>query len=235
MNKWWEQPFVVLDFETTGVDVAVDSIVQAALVPIAPNGDELDDGMVGIVNPGRLIPEDAMKVHGITDEQAKTGTPEKEAVERIVKELTTGKFADWPVCIYNANFDWPLLLHRARAHGFAAFGRPKSRPVILDPLVIDRAVDRYRSGKRTLEAACRQYDVPFDKAHTARHDAVATGRVMIRLLQRYDRLRVPADALMKQQEKWFGGWRDHINRYWESVGNESRVVGSWLKDEQFDF
>lgn len=236
MSVWWEEPFVVMDFETTGVDVAIDSIVQAAVVPIAPDGSELEGGMVGLVNPGRLIPEDATGIHGITNDKASTGTPEREAVERIVHELTLGKFAGWPVCMFNANFDWPLLMHRARAHGFSLFGRPRSRPMLLDPLVIDRAVDRYRKGKRTLAAACSTYDVPLGTgAHSARFDAIATGRVMIRLHQRYGQLRVPMNELMDKQHRWFEGWKKHINSYWASVNSDSRVVGSWLKDEQFDF
>ena len=44
----------------------------------------------------------------------------------------------------------------------------------MDPLVIDRQMDRYRSGKRRLEALCRTYGVALAGAHDAGSDADAT-------------------------------------------------------------
>ena len=55
-----------------------------------------------------------------------------------------------PSSIYNAPYDLTLLNARRVRHGIDPLELPA--PVI-DPLVIDKAVDRYRKGKRTLEAA----------------------------------------------------------------------------------
>ena len=46
-----------------------------------------------------------------------------------------------------------------------------------DPLILDRHIDRYRRGKRTLEALCAHYGVPYDGSHEASADAVAAAAV----------------------------------------------------------
>ena len=69
----------------------------------------------------------------------------------------------------------PSSTARRSGTGIAPFSAPRA-PVI-DPLVIDKAVDRYRKGKRTLEAAAAFYGVPLDDAHDAGADAIAAGRV----------------------------------------------------------
>ena len=60
-------------------------------------------------------------------------------------------------------------------HGVEPLGERRRR--VIDPLVIDKAVDRYRKGKRTLEAAAELYGVALDDAHDAGADAIAAGRV----------------------------------------------------------
>ena len=64
-----------------------------------------------------------------------------------------------PLVVYNAPYDLSLLDRECRRHRVEPLGYP--HPVI-DPLVIDKAVDRYRKGKRTLVAAAERYGVDLD-------------------------------------------------------------------------
>lgn len=58
-----------------------------------------------------------------------------------------------------------------------------SSPVIFDPMVFDRAVDKYRKGTRKLVDLCRVYGVPVEEnAHDAEADCRMAGRVAIKLL-----------------------------------------------------
>ena len=61
-----------------------------------------------------------------------------------------------PVVVYNAPYDLSLLDRECRRNGLEPIDAPG--PVI-DPLVIDKAVDSYRKGKRTLEVAAAHYRV----------------------------------------------------------------------------
>lgn len=74
---------------------------------------------------------------------------------------------------------------------------------MIDPLVIDKAVDRYRKGKRTLEAACAHYGVTLDGAHDASVDAIGAGHVARAIIERYSaELPATLTELHAQQVLW---------------------------------
>ena len=52
---------------------------------------------------------------------------------------------------------------------------------MLDAVVLDRHVDRYRKGSRTLAALCAQYGVTIENAHDASADAMASVGVLLAL------------------------------------------------------
>jgi DNA polymerase-3 subunit epsilon len=73
----------------------------------------------------------------------------------------------------------------------------------VDPLVIDKAVDRYRRGKRTLTAACEHYGVELTTAHDAGADAVAAGRVAQAIARAFPEVAAVAVAeLHARQVDW---------------------------------
>ena len=75
------------------------------------------------------------------------------------------------VCAFNAAYDFSLLDAECRRYGLDTID---ARPVI-DPMVIDRRVDRFRRGKRTLTVATEVYGVELLDAHDASADAIAAG------------------------------------------------------------
>lgn len=169
-----DRDLAVFDLETTGVDVRTARIVTACVAVLDASG-ALVSRRDWLADPGVEIPEGAAKIHGITTERARAeGRPAAEVVAEIVDELR-GHFAvARPVVVYNAPYDLSLLAHEAARHGVAPLVDPA--PVV-DPLVIDKAVDRYRKGKRTLELAAAHYGVTLDGAHDAGVDAIAAGHV----------------------------------------------------------
>ena len=100
----------------------------------------------------------------------------------------------------NAPYDLSLLRFEAERHSVAPLVDPA--PVV-DPLVIDKAVDRYRKGKRTLEAAAAQYGVSLDGAHDAGVDAIAAGQVARAIVEAHAaKLPATLDELHAQQAVW---------------------------------
>lgn len=159
-----------LDLETTGVDPTADRIVTATLITIAtPLEPAVHEWLV---NPGIDIPEAAIAVHGITTEQAQTdGLQPPEALTAIRAGLhnamTYGGYIgpgvrSIPIVAFNAAFDLTMVLSECVRHGVEPLGTVS--PVI-DPYVIDRGVDQYRRGPRTLAATCSFYGVRHDDAH----------------------------------------------------------------------
>lgn len=192
MSNPWFHTLGVFDLETTGIDVTTSRIVSAHVGVIGPDGAVLEQ-TDWLADPGIDIPEQASAVHGITTAQARAeGRPAAEVVAEIIAALADLFSRGIAVTIYNASYDLSLLAHEARRYGIPPLDSPA--PVI-DPLVLDKAVDRYRKGKRTLEAASLHYAVSLIDAHTAGADAVAAGRVAQALAQRF-----PAELALESAE-----------------------------------
>lgn len=196
----WHHTLGVFDVETTGIDVATSRIVSANVSVIGPDG-EPRERTDWLADPGVEIPRQASSVHGITTERARRdGRPARDVVAEVVASLEDILSRDIPLVVFNAPYDLTLLRHEALRYGI----EPLSSPVpIIDPLVIDRTVDQYRRGKRTLEAAAAVYGVDLLDAHDAGADAIAAGRVAQALaLRNPDRLSMTARELHDAQVTW---------------------------------
>lgn len=227
-NRHWADGIMVgFDTETTSTDPQTARILQAAIVTHDPEGVIVEEDRIIYIDPGVEIPAEASAIHGITREKlAEIGAFEPrlgiESVVRFIECRSIGR--GYPLVIYNACYDWPPLRAEV-ARLCLAFDRT---PFILDPLVIDRAADKYRKGSRKLEAVAAHYKVPLDGAHDAAADARAALGIMRALLVAYPKLRdCSLGALQRFQAKWYSDWRDHINEYWASTGKTDRVTGDW--------
>ncbi|MFB8102960.1 3'-5' exonuclease [Streptomyces sp. DSS69] len=185
--SWHQGPLVGFDLETTGTDVETDRIVTAALVRLEPDGTVAEQRS-WLLDPGVAIPEQASAIHGIgTDHARKHGARAASAVEEIAHAVAEVLRSGVPLVVMNARYDLSLLDRECARHGVESVderigGVPS--PVI-DPLVIDKHVDRYRKGKRALQALCEHYGVTLSDAHDATADAVAAVRVVRRMGERH--------------------------------------------------
>ena len=169
-----QRDLAVFDLETTGVDVHSARIVTACLARLDSAG-VLTHRRDWLADPGIEIPPGATAVHGISTERARAeGRPAATVVAEVLDAVRAELDAGIPVVVYNAPYDLTLLAAEARRYGLAPLLEPHP---IIDPLVIDKTVDRYRKGKRTLEAACAHYGVTLEGAHDAGVDAIAAGHV----------------------------------------------------------
>jgi DNA polymerase-3 subunit epsilon len=170
----WSDTLAVFDLETTGIDVETSRIVTATVALLDAEG-VVHQRVDWLVNPGIEIPAPATAVHGITTDQAiQNGRAPVECVAEIVATLRGHLDRGIPLVAYNAPYDLTLLNRESMRHGIPPLRSPA--PVI-DPLVMDKALDRYRKGKRTLEVTSQFYGVILEGAHDSGADAVAAGRV----------------------------------------------------------
>jgi DNA polymerase-3 subunit epsilon len=172
---WLTGPLLGLDTETTGVDVATDRIVTAALVRRDVTGTQVRTWLVA---PDVDIPEQAVAIHGISTEHARAhGRRPSEALEEIAATLADAVAAGVPVVAFNASFDLDLLDAELARHGLPTVHERLGRDVapLLDPMVLDRYVDPGRVGPRRLVDLCEHYGVTSaGRLHTADVDVVAT-------------------------------------------------------------
>ncbi|MDN6705730.1 3'-5' exonuclease [Corynebacterium glyciniphilum] len=203
------------DLETTGTDPLTARIVTSALISI--KGRQRDD-LEMLADPGIPIPEGAAKVHGISTEYAREhGRPHDEVLAETIGRIRAGWRDGATLIVYNAAYDLTVL--RSLDPTFTVDG-----PVV-DPLVIDKAKDPYRKGKRQLEPVCAHWGVTLDNAHEATADALAAARVAWKLARAYPELtEVSADELMLNQATWHYESQSGLERYFEEKGQTDRAA-----------
>ena len=225
---WLSRPLAVLDCESTGVDPQTARIVQLAFVRVLPNGSiDPTSSLCTLVNPGVPIPPEATAVHGISDDHVSSpAVPDtRTALGMLSERIGWSWEAGDCLAVMNAPYDLPLVAAEWSRAGAGAM--PWTHPV-LDPLVMDRHLDRYRKGRRNLSALCQHYGVPLAEAHDARADAIATAGVVRAISFQYPSIaRMAPRALHAAQVGWYREWRDGINAYWARSGDQRRVDGEW--------
>lgn len=165
-------PVAVFDFETTGPDPRTALPVQVAVVHCDLGDTEPEVVYKALIDPGIPIPEGARAVHGLSDEDVKGHPGWPEALDALLPW-----FEGRVLGAFNLPYDWQIL-----ARGMAAAGRSRDElPFgVLDPLVWAKVVQRYEKGKKLVDVAQR-YGFEVD-AHDAAGDALATARIMPKLL-----------------------------------------------------
>lgn len=184
MTDWHLGPMAPFDLETTGVDVHTDRIITACIARV--------DGRSGarttrnwLVNPGIPIPTEATAIHGVTNEQVADAQVAPAAVDAIAIELVAAMRDGIPVVGWNVVYDLSLLAAELRRYELASLEDRLGRPIgpVIDGLLLDKQLDRYRKGSRRLVDVARHYGIDLAEidAHGAEADALAAARVVWRI------------------------------------------------------
>ncbi|CAM5743158.1 3'-5' exonuclease OS=Streptomyces alboniger OX=132473 GN=CP975_28455 PE=4 SV=1 [Streptomyces alboniger] len=237
---WHRELLIGFDLETTGTDPREARIVTGAVIEVRA-GQTLGR-REWLADPGVEIPAEAVAVHGISNERAATeGRPADAVAEAIADVLVTYWKTGVPVVAYNAAFDLTLLSAELRRHGLPSLrerlGGLDPAPVV-DPYTIDRWADRYRRGKRNLEAVCEEYGVVLESAHDASADALAAARLAGAIAERHAKIAALGPAeLHRRQIEWYAEWAADFQSFLRRKGDADAVVdGAWpfreLADER---
>lgn len=216
------------DLETTGIDVEQDRIVTACVVQCG--GGHPTQSASWMADPGVEIPEGAAAVHGITTERARAdGQPAGQVVEQLVAALSQVVLTGIPIVAMNARFDLTMLDREARRHRVMPLSDVVGDQLrIIDPLVLDKHVDRYRKGGRKLTDLCAHYGVPIGDAHTADADAIAACRVAWRIgSTRPAMAALPLETLHGQQTAWAAEQAAGLQEYLRRKDPQAVVRGEW--------
>lgn len=223
MTSWHELPRAAFDLETTGRNPFDARIVTASIILVNGRGD-VRRTHEWLADPGVPIPVDASEIHGITTAYARSeGLPAAQVTREIRSVLADLFAADIPVLAFNASYDFTVLAAECQRHGVAALA---PLPVI-DPYILDKQVDRYRRGKRTLTAMSEHYGVPLTDAHTSAADVLATLGVASELARRFPQLQAPAQQLHEAQVNWASEQAASFQEYLRRRNPEATVDGRW--------
>lgn len=218
-------PISIFDTETTGVDVEGARIVTAHLSTMVDG--EVTQRFDWLINPGVPIPEEATAVHGITDQTAAEGDHPMDAIPEIIALIHNAqRLHHQPLVAFNAVFDLTILDREARRVGIHEGIRPLAKDwVILDPFVIDKVIDKYRPGKRTLGAVAEHYGLQADgELHGAAVDAQLAGRVMLHLWEHTDIAGYPAAHLHERTIEHYRSQAHSFADYLHGQGAHDRAT-----------
>lgn len=215
------------DLETTGVDVETDRIVTACVVGCG--SAPATESRTWLADPGIEIPEGAAKVHGITTEKARAeGRPAADVVAEVVTALASAARDGEPIVAMNASFDFTVLDRECERYGIKSlWAYSDATPRVIDVRVLDKHIDRYRKGSKTLGALCDHYGVRLDGAHSADADALAACRVAWRIGSiRPELAALPLDVLHEQQVAWAREQAESLANYFRRTpGKEHQADG----------
>lgn len=164
-----EAEFVVVDTETTGLEVTQDRLTEIAAVKMV--GGRVVDRFTQLVNPERHIPRQISHMTGITTAMVFDAPPAAEVLPQFVDFL-----GDGVLVAHNMSFDRRFLemeLSRAEMDLF-------SNPTLCTLRLARRLLTALPS--KSLKHLKTHYGIRTPRSHRALDDAEATAQVLQRLL-----------------------------------------------------
>ena len=161
--------FVAFDIETTGLHADRDRITEIGAV-IFRDGQPADSFNT-FVDPEMHIPEEIVRLTGITDAMVAGAPREAEALAAFLNFC-----GDLPLCAHNADFDVGFL--RAAADRCAL----EFRPVYLDTLVLAQTLLPHLRNHK-LDTVSNFLSLPDFQHHRASDDAMVCGRILARFTE----------------------------------------------------
>lgn len=174
-----EQSFVVLDTETTGLDLGQDNILSIGAVRIINNTIDISDSLSIIVKNQQLQTQNAVAIHGLVQTDIK-GQSEAESIAALFKFVGSDIIVG-----HHIAFDIAMLNKLSRKNGG---GDLKNN--LLDTSYLARRLDHTTDPdsldrkEYTLDKLCSRFKVIPKARHTADGDAFISAIVFMKLIQK---------------------------------------------------
>ena len=164
-----DETYVVFDIETTGFDPHNEEITEIGAVKL--KGTTIIDRFSTFVNPNKPIPENIVKLTGITDEMV-SDAPQIEEI--LPKFLEFSK--DATMVAHNAKFDIGFIQTKLRTRLELDYDPP-----VIDTLLWGKTI--LTELKRfNLKAMAKHLGITLDNHHRAVDDAEATAHIFIKMM-----------------------------------------------------
>ena len=166
--------FLVLDFETTGLDAKKDSILSIGYTIIRNRQVVLRESVYTLIQQNALLKSDNVSIHQITDSDAEQGGSLKQAMDKLLSDLS-GKV----LVAHHAEIEQGFLNNSCQQlYGF-------SLPVTtidtmqLEKKKLERQHATIKPNQLRLFNIRKAYGLPRYKAHNALEDAVSTAELLL--------------------------------------------------------
>lgn len=169
-----DDTYVIFDLETTGLyPNSGDTIIEIGAVKLTKG--KIIDRFDLLINPGKPLSDEIIKVTGINDDMLKNGITEKEGVEKFKNWI-----GDIPLVAHNAKFDIAFI-----ENAYLKYDLGKLKNVVIDTLGLSRYLEsneRYHN----LATLVKRYEIPWDedKHHRADYDSEGTALIFLKMLKK---------------------------------------------------
>ncbi|GMQ60517.1 PolC-type DNA polymerase III [Vallitalea sediminicola] len=163
-----DDEYVVFDLETTGFYPGKDRITEIGAVKVK-NGEIIDE-FSSFVNPERIIPDEVVKLTGITDDLVAQAPKYQEILPKFIEFI-----GDTVLVAHNADFDINFIRH------FCKELKINVDNTVLDTLELGRVLlpdlNNYK-----LNTITKKIGVKLENHHRAVDDAMATAMIFIEFI-----------------------------------------------------
>ena len=231
----------VFDVESTGTSIENDRIITCYAMIQSIKGEILEEKH-WVIDPGVDVPKGASDVHGMSTEWVREHG-RKDVAEAIfeINWFLEGAISNGtPIVGYNNSYDLGILDREMSRHNERGlnFGRgyfgPEVDGLFFDPIIYDRAMDKYRKGGRKLMDVARHYGIPIDESrlHQAEYDVIVTARLAWLLLKKSPHT---VSELQGLQEAWKRDWAGGLTKYFANSGKTEPDGSKIIVDGSFPY
>ena len=174
--KLSEETYVVFDLETTGLyPNSGDTIIEIGAVKIKDG--KIIDRYDELINPGKLLSDEIIKITGINNEMLEDKRNEEEALKDFLKWI-----GNLPMVAHNAKFDISFIEGAISRYNLESLSN-----IVIDTLGLSRYLEsseRYHN----LATLVKRYNIPWDedKHHRADYDSEGTALIFDKMLKKLE-------------------------------------------------
>ncbi|HHQ68683.1 MAG TPA: 3'-5' exonuclease [Halothiobacillaceae bacterium] len=179
-QSWLQAEYLVLDFETTGLNPRTDKILSVGWVVCRGDQILLDQRHHCLVAPEQPLTEASVVIHEITDDQAVQGVSLEQALTALFEALQ-GRI----LVAHNARFELAFLKQAVNSLWPGKLVLPVIDTMHLAKRRLDRLQRPYQTGAMRLDTLRQAYGLPRYKAHHALIDALATAELFCAIAQHH--------------------------------------------------
>jgi DNA polymerase-3 subunit epsilon len=176
-----DDEWVSVDCETTGLNPAKDEIISIGAVRVVGNRVLTSEKLELLVKPSRAVSVDAIKVHGLREQDLAAGLDIDEAMHQLLRFIGAR-----PLLGYYLEFDVALINRAIFPMLGVALPQPK---VEISAMYYDwkqRTLPPYQHGASIdlrLATLMKDLELPTRRAHDAVNDAIMAALAFIKLRQ----------------------------------------------------
>jgi len=161
--------FTIVDFETTGLDVYTDEIIEIGAVKLT--GGFITESFHTFVKANRIMSSRSRQITGITDEQIESGLTPEDALTQLLDFIGNSVFV-----AHNANFDYPMLKSNVKR-----YLNEDVELFVLDTLKLSRRYLATKLKSFSLDKVANYFGLKFEH-HNALEDAKVTAEILQKIL-----------------------------------------------------